>query len=133
MIGFGTIDWWIVGFYVLLAAVPGFLCRKYILRQADFLIAGRTLSIFLATATLTATEMGLITVMYMAEFSYRHGFSGMVVGLLAGSATLFVGLTGFMVKGLRASGATTVADYYERRYTRGVRILGGFIIAAAGR
>ena len=132
MIGFSTIDWWIVGIYVLLAAVPGFLCRKYIFGQADFLIAGRTLSVFLATATLTATEMGLITVMYMAEFSYLKGFSGMVVGLLALSATLFVGLTGVIVRGLRQSGVTTVAEYYEMRYSRGVRLLGGVVIATAG-
>lgn len=132
MLAFSTIDWWIVGVYVLLAAVPGFLCRKYILGQADFLVAGRTLSVFLATATLTATEMGLITVMYMAEFSYRNGFSGMVVGLLALLATLFIGLTGFVVRGLRNSGVTTVAEFYERRYSRGVRLLGGVIIATAG-
>jgi len=131
-IGFATIDWWIVGIYVVFAALPGFLCRKYIRGQADFLVAGRTLSIWLATATLTATEMGLVTVMYWAEFGYTSGFSAMVIGLIALSATLFVGLTGFMVRGLRASGATTVAEYYEQRYTTGVRLLGGFIIALAG-
>lgn len=131
-IGFAAVDWGIVGIYVLFAAVPGFLCRKYIRGQADFLIAGRTLSIFLATATLTATELGLITVMYWAEFGYVNGFSAMVMGVIAFVATLFVGLTGFMVKGLRASGATTVASYYEIRYSRGVRILGGLIVAAAG-
>ena len=48
---FDTVDWWIVGFYVLLATLPGFLCRKYIHGQADFLVAGRTLSVFLATAS----------------------------------------------------------------------------------
>ncbi len=131
-IGFATIDWCIVGVYVLLAALPGFLCRKYIRGQADFLIAGRTLSIFLATATLTATEMGLVTVMYWAEFGYTSGFSAMVIGLIALSATLFVGLSGFMVRGLRASRVATVAEFYQQRYTGGVRLLGGFIIAAAG-
>ena len=132
ILGFGTLDWCIVGVYILLAAVPGFLCRKYILGQADFLVAGRTLSVFLATATLTATEMGLITVMYMAEFSFRHGFAGIVIGLLAFSTTLFVGITGFIVRGLRESGVTTVAEYYEKRYSRGVRLLGGIVIAMAG-
>lgn len=129
---FDTVDWWIVGFYVLLATLPGFLCRKYIRGQADFLVAGRTLSVFLATATLTATEMGLVTVMYMAEFGYRNGFSAMVIGVIAGAATLFIGLTGFMVKGMRRSKAATVAEYYQMRYSRGVRLFGGLIIAIAG-
>lgn len=132
LLAFSTIDWWIVGIYVLLAASPGFLVRKYVRGQADFLVAGRTLSIFLATATLTATEMGLITVMYWSEFGYTMGFSAMIMGVIAFVATLFVGMTGFMVKGLRASRATTVAEYYQIRFTRGVRILGGVIVAVAG-
>ncbi|GMU24156.1 MAG: sodium:solute symporter [Phycisphaerae bacterium] len=131
-IAFSTVDWWIVGVYMLIATVPGFLCRKYIHGQDDFLLAGRTLSIWLATATLTATEMGLITVMYMAEMGFKNGFSAMVLGVIALCTTMFIGLTGFMVSGLRKSGATTVAEYYEQRYSRGVRVLGGFIIAAAG-
>lgn len=131
-LAFSTVDWWIVGVYILLAASPGFLVRKYVHGQADFLVAGRTLSVFLATATLTATELGLVTVMYWAEFGFRFGFSAMTIGVISGGCTLVVGLTGFMVQGLRASGATTVAEYYEMRYSRGVRFIGGCLIAAAG-
>lgn len=131
-LAFSTVDWWIVGVYMLIATIPGFLCRKYIKGQDDFLIAGRSLNIWLATATLTATEMGLITVMYMAQMGFRNGFSAMIVGVIAGGTTLFVGLSGFMVAGLRRSGVTTLAEYYEKRYSRGVRVLGGIIIATAG-
>jgi len=132
IIAFSTIDWWIVGVYMLLATLPGFLCRKYIREQSDFLLAGRTLSIWLATATLTATEMGLVTVMYMAQQGFVRGLSAMTLGIIAGATTAGVGLTGFMVRGLRESGVTTVAEYYQRRYTPGVRLLGGVIIATAG-
>ncbi len=131
-LAFAAVDWWIVGVYVLLATLPGFLCRRFIRGQDDFLVAGRTLSIFLATATLTATEMGLITVMYMAELGFRNGLSAMMLGVIAGVATLVVGLSGFMVSGLRASGVTTVAEYYQKRYGGNVRVFGGLIIAAAG-
>jgi solute:Na+ symporter, SSS family len=131
-LAFSSFDWLIVIGYMVVATAPGFLCRKYIRGQEDFLVAGRTLSVYLATATLTATETGLVTIMYMAEMGYRSGFSGMTLGLIAMSATLFVGLTGFMVAGLRRSGVTTLAEYYQQRYSRGVRILGGFIIATAG-
>lgn len=129
---FGGLDWAIVAVYMVIATIPGFLCARFISGQESFLIAGRTLSVFLATATLTATETGLITVMYWAEFGYTAGFSAMTMGVIALIATLFVGLTGFMVAGLRASGATTVAEYYEIRYNRKVRVLGGCIIALAG-
>ena len=129
---FATVDYWIVAVYVLVATLPGLLCRKYVRGQDDFLIAGRSLSVYLATATLTATEMGLVTVVYMAQIGFVNGLSGMVLGLIAAGATVAVGLTGFMVSGLRASGATTVAEYYQKRYSTGVRLLGGLIIATAG-
>lgn len=129
---FETVDWAIVIVYVLVAASPGFLVRKYIRSQADFLVAGRTLSVYLATATLTATEMGLVTVMYMAQQGFLHGFSAFTLGLIGCAAFMFTGVTGFLVWGFRASGVTTFAEYYERRYGRGVRLLGGSILAAAG-
>jgi len=131
-LAFSTIDWWIVGVYMLLATLPGFLCRKFIRGQSDFLLAGRTLNIWIATATLTATEMGLVTVMYMAQQGFERGLSALTLGVIAGVATAAVGLTGFMVKGLRESGVTTVAEYYQKRYTPGVRLLGGTVIATAG-
>jgi len=125
-------DWAIVVVYLFVGTLPGFLLRKYIRGQAEFLVAGRSLSVFLATATLTATELGLITVMYFAQAGFLHGFSAFGIGLIALGCTLFVGLTGFMVAGFRASGVTTFAEYYEKRYSRRVRLLGGLILATAG-
>ncbi len=129
---FAGIDWAVVVIYILVGSLPGFLLRKYIRGQAEFLVAGRSLSIFLATATLTATELGLITVMYFAQLGFVHGLSSFVIGVIALCCTLFVGLTGFMVSGFRASGVTTFAEYYQKRYSRGVRLLGGLILASAG-
>jgi len=68
----------------------------------------------------------------MAEQGFSKGMSSMMLGIIAGATTLIVGLTGFMVTGLRKSNATTVAEYYQLRYSRGVRILGGVVIATAG-
>jgi SSS family solute:Na+ symporter len=99
-------DWGIVIVYIIIGSLPGFLLRKYIRGQAEFLVAGRTLSVFLATATLTATELGLVTVMYFAQQAFTVGFSAFVIGLIAFVTTMFIGLTGFMVAGLRVSEAS---------------------------
>lgn len=131
-LAFAAVDWWILLVFILVATLPGLLCRKYVKGQEDFLIAGRSLSVYLATASLAATEMGLITVVYMAEQGFVSGLSGMMLGVIASAATMVVGLTGFMVRGLRASGVTTVAEYYQKRYSPGVQLLGGMIIATAG-
>lgn len=129
---FSGIDWLITIVLLAGATVPGFLVRHYVKHQSEFLVAGRTLPVFLAAATLTATEMGLVTVVYMAEQGFVAGFSAFVIGVIAMVTTVTIGLTGFMVAGLRASGVTTFAEYYERRYGRRVRLLGGLILATAG-
>jgi len=129
---FAALDWLIVLAYVFGATVAGLLCRKYIHGIADFIVAGRTLGVFLGVATLAGTELGLVTVVYWAEQGYTNGFSALILGVLAGGSLLFVGLTGFLVKGLRASGAMTLAEYYQMRYSQNVRLLGGLIIAVAG-
>jgi SSS family solute:Na+ symporter len=129
---FSWLDWAIVLAYVVAAAVIGLLCRRYIRSLADFVVAGRGVSSFLGVATLSGTEIGLVTVMYFAQFGFTKGFSALSVAVLAGASMLFVGLSGFMIAGLRRSGAMTLAEYYQMRYNPGVRLLGGVIIAVAG-
>ncbi|HUW84517.1 MAG TPA: sodium:solute symporter family protein [Phycisphaerae bacterium] len=129
---FCWLDWTIVLAYVVAASVIGLLCRRYIHSLADFVVAGRGVSTFLGVATLSGTEIGLVTVMYFAEFGFAKGFSALSVAVLAGVSMVFVGASGFMIAGLRRSGAMTLAEYYQIRYRRGVRLLGGIIIAGAG-
>ena len=129
---FCWLDWTIVLTYIVAASVIGLLCRRYIRSLADFVVAGRGVSSFLGVATLSGTEIGLVTVMYFAQFGFTKGFSALSVAVLAGVSMLFVGLTGFMIAGLRRSGAMTLAEYYQMRYNPGVRLLGGIIIAVAG-
>jgi len=129
---FSWLDWTIVLTYVVAASVIGLLCRRYIHSLADFVVAGRGVSAFLGVATLSGTEIGLVTVMYFGEFAFKHGFSALSVAVLAGVSMVFVGASGFMIAGLRRSGAMTVAEYYQIRFSPGVRLLGGVIIAAAG-
>jgi SSS family solute:Na+ symporter len=129
---FSWLDWTIVLAYVVAASVIGLLCRRYIHSLADFVVAGRGVSAFLGVATLSGTEIGLVTVMYFAEFGFKNGFSALSVAVLAGVSMVFVGASGFMIAGLRRSGAMTLAEYYQMRYNPGVRLLGGIIIAVAG-
>jgi len=73
-----------------------------------------------------------VTVVYMAEQGYKNGFSAFFIGLAAGLGMAILGFTGFLIKGFRASGAMTIAEYYEMRYSKGVRWVGGLVIATAG-
>jgi len=129
---FTLLDWAIVLVYVVGAGAAGLMGRRYVKTIEDFIVAGRGLNPYLAIATLAGTEMGLVTVVYMAEQGYKNGFSAFFIGLAAGLGMATLGFTGFLIKGFRASGAMTIAEYYEMRYSKGVRWVGGLVIATAG-
>jgi SSS family solute:Na+ symporter len=95
-------------------------------------VAGRGLKTFLAIATMIGTEMGLITVMYAAQKGFTGGFAAFHIAFAAAIVTLLVGLTGFIVVPLRRMRVMTIPEFYERRFGRDVRILGGTILAFSG-
>jgi SSS family solute:Na+ symporter len=129
---FATLDWVIVCVYICIPVVIGILVRKYIRRLSDFIVAGRSLRLFIAIATLTGTELGLVTVMYNSELGFLHGFSAFHVGIIETFCILSIGLTGFIVYKLRQHEVMTIPEFYEIRFGRDVRIIGGFILALGG-
>ena len=48
---FKTLDWIIVMVYICIPVVIGVLVRKYVHQISDFIVAGRSLRIFIAIAT----------------------------------------------------------------------------------
>ncbi len=129
---FSAIDWCIVIGYLIIVVCIGSYIRKYIANATDFMVAGRGLKTFLAIATMIGTEMGLITVMYAAQKGFTGGFAAFHIAFAAAIVTLIVGLTGFIVVPLRRLKVMTIPEFYEKRYSRGVRLLGGTILAFSG-
>ena len=126
------IDYAIVLVYVGGTIVAGTLARGAIKGISDFLVAGRSLKTHMAVATMVSTGLGLVTVMYMAEEGFKYGFVPFVFGLITLITTLIIGRTGFIVSRLRYLQVMTVPEFYELKYTRGVRLLGGIILTLAG-
>ena len=124
-------DWAIVAVYLAGTVAIGLYVNRYIRSMDDYVVAGRSLKSFLAIATMVGTELGLVTVMYAAQMGFTGGFAAFHIGLAAGVVALIVGLTGFIVVPLRSMGVMTIPEYYERRFGRGVRILGGLLLAVA--
>ena len=48
----------------------------------DYLVAGRGMGLYVGTASLVSTEIGIITYVYQAQFGFLAGFSAFVVGLI---------------------------------------------------
>ena len=129
---FGTIDWVIVAVYLLLSVSIAFFVKRYAGNMTNFVSAGRAVGTWLGVATLTGTEMGLITVMYSAQKGFTAGFAAFHIGVIAGVVALFIGLTGFIVVRLREHKVLTIPEYYEKRFGRRTRILGGVMLAFGG-
>lgn len=129
---FTLLDWAIVIVYLAFTIGAGVWARRYVEDLGGYLVAGRRVRLALGVATLVATEIGTVTFVYLAELGYVAGFSCFVIGLIAAAAYTIVGRTGFIVSPLRALGVMTIPEYYERRYSRRVRLLGGTILFLGG-
>ncbi|MCK5269409.1 MAG: hypothetical protein KAJ46_01440, partial [Sedimentisphaerales bacterium] len=129
---FSIVDWVIIVVYLLVIVGIGVYIKRYITNATDFIVAGRSLKTFLAVATMIGTELGLITVMYNAQKGFTGGFAAFHIAVMAVVATLMVAFTGYIVVPLRRMRVMTIPEFYEKRFGRGVRILGGIILAFSG-
>jgi len=110
----------------------GLRVKRYIGTIEDYLVASRGMGLYVGAASLLSTEVGIITYMYQAQFGFVAGFSAFVVGLITLAVCLLVGRTGFVITRLREMQILTVPEYFERRYSRGVRVLAGVLMAVGG-
>lgn len=127
-----VLDWLIVAFSLGGTLVIGYGVRKYVGRLSDYLVAGRGLGVYAGTASLVSTEIGIITYLYYAELGFVTGFSCFIAGLIVALVAFAVGRTGFVVARLRALQLMTIPQYFEVRYSRGVRVLAGVLMATGG-
>lgn len=118
--------------YLLLLVATQIRLREKEGSLAEFFVAARSIRLPAAIATLGATEIGLITIAYNAQKGFGEGFSAFHIGIAALIGCLFVGLTGFIVAPLRRTGVLTVAEFYEQRFGRDIRVIGGLIMVSAG-
>jgi len=126
------IDWTIVLCYLLGCMVAGIWMRRYIRGVDDFAVAGREMDLNLGIASLAATEMGLVTVMYTAQMGFNYGPAGATVGVLMAAAMLLVGLTGFVIRPLRDAGVITIPELFEKRFGKRIRWLAGLVVVLGG-
>lgn len=129
---FALLDWMILVVYLSASVFIGLRARRYVEDMEGYFVAGRRVGVALGSATLMATEIGIVTFMYMGELGYVTGFSGFVLGLLGLAGYVLIGVTGFIVSGLRRLRVITIPEFYELRYGRGVRLLGGCLLFFGG-
>jgi SSS family solute:Na+ symporter len=129
---FTLIDWLIVVSYLAGSVALGLIGKRYLGDVSHYLVAGRELGLYVGIATLAATEIGTITYMYNAELGYRFGFAAFAPALISGIVMIVVGRTGFVISRFRQLRLMTVPEFFEVRYSRGLRLLTGIVVALGG-
>jgi SSS family solute:Na+ symporter len=126
------IDWIIIAVYLAGCMTAGIWMRRFVRGVEDFAVAGRAMDLNLGIASLAATELGLVTVMYTAQLGFTHGFAGAAVGVLMATAMYLVGRTGFVIGPLRRAGVMTIPELFQKRFGTRVRWLAGLFVALGG-
>lgn len=129
---FRTVDTIIVVAYLAISLGIGLMVKRYAGTMTNYIGAGRKVGTWLGVATMTGTELGLVTVMYSAQKGFTGGFAAFHIAAIAGVTTLFVGLTGFIVGPLRRLEVLTIPEFYEKRFNRSIRVLGAVMLVFAG-
>ncbi|MFN0157476.1 MAG: sodium:solute symporter [Bacteroidota bacterium] len=116
------VDLALIALYFIAVLAIGFLTKRKPSDAAEFLLAGRSLTLPLFVMTLVSTWYGGI--LGVGEFSYLYGISNWVVqGIPYYVFALLFAL--FLAKKIRATNLTTIPDQLERAYDRRTAMLGG--------
>ncbi len=130
--GVTSLDLLIVVIYLAGCVWVGIWVRRYVRGVEDFALARREMDIYLGVASLAATELGVVTVMYTAQLGFQYGFAGATPGILMALWMYFVGRTGFIIRPLRAARVMTIPELFERRFGKTVRWLAGLVVVLGG-
>jgi SSS family solute:Na+ symporter len=131
-LNFHLIDWIILFLYLGVTVFIGLRAKTYVENMEGYFVAGRKVRVALGAATLIATEIGIVTFMYFAELGYVTGFSCFVIGIISLIGYMTIGRTGFIVTALRKLKVFTIPEFYELRYDKNVRLLGGIMLFLGG-
>lgn len=114
-----------IGIYLAVMLAVGFYASKKVSSAGDFLVAGRSLPLWLTVGTLSATWFGGGTVLGAAGTAFSEGFMGVIADPFGAALCLLVaGL--FFARMLRRMGVMTVVDVFDSRYDHKTGFLAAF-------
>jgi len=131
-LNFTALDWSIL--IVVYAAMAGgvWLLRPFMRGVADFLAAGRTAGRYMLSVSQGVAALGAISVVGFLEQNYVAGFSLTWWGLSTAVVVLLITVTGFVIYRFRETRCLTLAEFFERRYSRRFRIFMGLLAFLSG-
>ncbi len=98
----------------------------------DFLSAGRTAGRYVLSVSSGVAGLGAISIIMFLEMGYVAGFSLSWWGLSQGIIILAITMSGWVVYRFRSTRCLTLAQFFEKRYSRNFRIFAGIVAFVAG-
>jgi len=124
MVTLATSDLIVIGLYFAAVVCIGFLAGRSRRDEADFLLAGRSLTTPVFVMTLVSTWYGGI--LGVGEFSYQYGISNWIVqGVPYYVFAIIFAL--LLAKRIRSTNLATIPDKLEQEYGRPTAILGSVL------
>lgn len=116
-----TLIWFVILYWVISVGI-GLYAARYVNNSKDFAVAGRSLPMYVVTATVFATWFGSEAVLGISSTFVKEGLKGVVADPFGSSLCLvLVGL--FFAKPLYRMNLLTIGDYYRNKFGRTVEIL----------
>jgi len=122
-----SLDLWIMVAYMVGILLTGFWARRKITSQEEFLVAGRSVGLWLYSGTLAAIVLGGASTVGGVKLGYTYGVSGMWLVFMYGLGILVMSV--FLVPRIVGMNLVTVPELLGRRYSPTVRVAGGVVMA----
>jgi SSS family transporter len=118
--------WLVIGgiiFFFAIRLAVGYYASRKVESAADYIVAGRRLPIYLASASIMATWFAAETMMGASSTAYQYGLQGVVFDPFGAAFCLF--LSGvFFIRLMRRARYLTVVDFFEKRFGKEMSFLG---------
>ncbi len=119
-----------VAFYLAVTICIGLVAARRVKSSADYMVAGRSLPLYMNMATVFATWFGAETVLSVSATFAKDGLSG-IPGDPFGASVCLVLAALLFAKIFYRMNLMTIGDFYKQRYGQGVEVITSFAIVAS--
>src|SRR5687767_5354396 len=119
-----------VAAYLLVTIAIGLWAARRVHNARDYVVAGRSLPLYMSAATVFATWFGAETVLSVSATFAKDGLGGIVADPFGSSFCLvFVAL--FFARAFYRMDLLTIGDFYRKRYSKPVEVVTSLAITAS--
>jgi SSS family transporter len=116
--------------YLLITIAIGLWAAQRVSNSRDYLLAGRSLPLYMSAATVFATWFGAETVLSVSATFAKDGMGGVIADPFGSSFCLvFVAL--FFARAFYRMDLLTIGDFYRKRYSKPVEVVTSAAITAS--